>query len=132
MSVPGTTRLCTDVRDHGEYWGITGRDSGLIFPLSGNVGNQALGKCNFLDFTRHVSQVNDETVHLCHPRKWILLSQAGKHPSQIKWSDCKRLLDHSRLIVDSAFANSECSAEVCRRHVRRRRSVREKVNPSKN
>src|SRR5262249_39062848 len=31
---------------------------GLIFPIGGDVRNHAFGKCNFLDFARHVSQVN--------------------------------------------------------------------------
>src|SRR6266516_3361841 len=91
---------------------------GLIFPIGGDVRDHAFGKCNFLDFARHVSQVNQKAIHLCHPRKWILFSQARKRPPQIKRPDCKRFFDHSHLAVDGAFANSECGAQVYCRHVR--------------
>ena len=86
------------------------RGSILTFPVGGDVRNHTLGKCNFLDFARHIPQV----IYLCHARKRILFSQAGKSPPQIKRPDCKCVFDCSRLVLDSAFANSECGCALAR------------------
>jgi hypothetical protein len=77
--------------------------SGLIFPVGGNVRNYALGKCKFLDFARHVSQINHKAIYVCHPRKWVLFGQAGKRPPWIKRAYTERIFDRPRPCCGPCF-----------------------------
>ena len=62
----------------------------------------------------------------------IAANEAGKRPLRVKRPGPKGLLDGARLGVDGALPDSERGAEICRRHVRRKRTVAEKINPSQN
>jgi hypothetical protein len=40
--------------------------------VSGNIGDHALLKGNLLDLARHVAEVNQQAVDLCHPDQRVL------------------------------------------------------------
>ena len=94
------------------------------------IGNQSVLKGNFLDFPGHVSQIDQQAIHLCHPEQRVLLDQARKRPLRIDQPHSNRFFDSACLGVDGALvADIECGAQVRRCHVRRERFVVEKIYP---
>ena len=69
-------------------------------------------KGNFLDFPGHVSQIDQQAIHLCHPEQRVLLDQARKRPLRIERPDPNRFFDSACLGVDGALADIECGAQV--------------------
>src|SRR6516165_7407789 len=101
-----------------------------ILPVRRDVGNYSLGESLFLNLTRHRAQIDQQTVHFRHPYKWIAADQAGKRPLRVKYPRLEGLLNDARLGVEGALPDAECGAQVCRCHVRKKRSVTEKIDPS--
>jgi hypothetical protein len=60
-------------------------------------------------------QIDQQTIHLCHPHKRILVGEARKRPPRIERPGPERLFDHARLCVDGALADFECGTQVRRR-----------------
>src|SRR6266851_2992041 len=70
--------------------------------------------------------------HFRHPYKWIAADQTGKRPLRIKCPGPQGLLNDTRLGVDGALPDSECCAQIRHCHVRRKRTIAEKIDPSQN
>jgi hypothetical protein len=75
--------------------------------IRGDVGDQSVFEGNFLDFARHVPQIYQQAIHLCHPHQRILLDQARKRPLRIKRLGPRRPFDDARHGMNSALADFE-------------------------
>src|SRR5258708_17118633 len=98
------------------------------FPIRRDIGNQSIFEGYFLDLSWHVPQIDQQTIHFCHPHQRIPLGQAAQHPLRIEWSNPKRVFDGAGLGVDSALTDLELGAQFRRRHVWRKRRITQKID----
>src|ERR1700683_4268848 len=92
---------------------------------------QSIFKGNFLDLARHIPQIHQQAIHLCHPHQRILPGQAREGPLRIERMGLKRLFNGARLSVDSALADFESGTQYCSRHERRKGRVAKKIDSPK-
>src|SRR5215207_9921660 len=65
--------------------------------VGGNGGDQALVERDLLYLARHVTQVDQEAVHLRHPHQRVLIQQAVQQPLGVEAARVQRLRDDAGL-----------------------------------